>query len=201
MSFQAQSQRLTLAARSEILQTFISPLSFKNQIQFKSATGSQIREDMENSRIDIAVLQENFVTYNYFRKKLFSSEWKLVIPRSWAKSSTTALPWFESQPQQPFGSYYSNPAAAYPQPLKKIFYGDFNIKFITDDWRLLADKIVQQECWSILPDNQVPQDKVLAISLGDYFKESHFYLYFKKEHAKNSDVQNILKQLSSAPEK
>ena len=196
MSFQNQTQRLTLAARSEILKAYISPLSFKNPMYLKSSVGSQIRQDMENSKLDIAVLQENFITYNYFRKKLFAAEWRLVIPKIWAKNITTAAQWFETVKDQPFGSYDKALTSVYPNALKKISFSHFNLKFISDDWRLVSDKIEQQACWSILPQNHVPKDKVISLSLADYFKEAHFYLYFKKEHAKNIDVQNILSQLS-----
>lgn len=196
MSFQNQMQRLTLAGRSEILKAFISPLSFKNPVYLKSSTGAQIRQDMENSKLDIAVLQENFITYNYFRKKLFAAEWCLVIPKAWAKNISSASQWFSLVKDQPFGSYDKGFSATYPNALKKIPFNDFNFKFMTDDWRLIADKVEQQACWSIMPRHHAPRDKVINLSMDDYFKEASFYLYFKKEHAKNQDVQNILSQLS-----
>ncbi len=203
MPFYSKTQCLTLAARSEVLNAYISQLHFENVIQLKTLSGLEIREAMKYSNIDIAVLQENFVTYNYFRKKLFSTQWKLVIPKSWgenfviAKNQHLTSMWIDSLKAKPFASYYSNIADVYPKTLKTVPFNQFNIKFIADDWRLIADQVKQQACWSIMPDSLVPKSEIISLSLTDYFKEFHFYIYFKKELAKNQEVRNILVQLSN----
>lgn len=191
---QDMTPRLTLAARPEILDLYISPLQFHNPIYLQSSYGEKIRQDMENSELDIAVLQENFESYNYFRKKLFSSNWCLVVPATWSKPLNTVQ--FDSLLDLPFASFNRNLPFVYPNALKKIPFSQFNLKFISDDWRLIADKVLQQTCWSIIPQEYVPKNKVMSLSMNDYFKEFHFYLYFRKDLMKNKDVQNIIKQLS-----
>lgn len=190
-SFQGDGELITLAARSEILKTYISPLHFQNPVHLKAAHGSAIREGMESSYIDVAVLQENFESFNYFRKKLFSSEWRLLIPHSWKIDPT-----FENLKDKPFASYSKNITSIYPKTVKKIPFSEFNLKFIADDWRLIADKVQQQACWAIVPQEYTMISKADHFSLTDYFKEFHFYLYFRKDLAKNKDIQNIIAQLS-----
>ena len=190
-SFQGEGEQITVAARSEILKTYISPLKFQNPVTLKTATGTEIREAMENSKIDVAVLQENFESYNYFRKKLFSSEWRLLIPQSWKSK-----PDFNELKEKPFAGYHKNLTTTYPNTLRKIPFNEFNLKFVAEDWRLIADKVQQQACWSIVPQEYTLVAKTDHFSLVDYFKEFHFYLYFRKDLSKNKDIQNLIAQLT-----
>lgn len=190
-SFQGEGEQITLAARSEILKTYISPLKFQNPVILKTASGTEIREAMENSKIDVAVLQENFESYNYFRKKLFSSEWRILIPQSWKSNPT-----FTELKDRPFAGYHKNLLTTYSNTLKKIPFSEFNLKFVAEDWRLIADKVQQQACWAIVPQEYTLISKTDHFSLAEYFKEFHFYLYFRKDLSKNKDIQNLIAQLS-----
>lgn len=200
MSFQNQVERLTLAARSEILQKYISPLPFQNPIEIKALSGAQIRESLETSQLDMAVLQENFETYNYFRKKLFSDEWRLIIPKTWNPISTTAQAWLAEVNDAPFASYDKTLNVISLSAFKNFKLPPLNVHFVVEDWRLITDKVTQQACWAIVPSEYAAQytskDKVIGLSLKDLMKESNFYLYFRKDLARNKDVQNLIRQLS-----
>lgn len=179
-----QKEKLILAARSEILQKYICPLKFNSLIELSSLSGEEIRTKLADCAVDIAVLQENFETFNYFRKKLFTSNWTIAAPKSWNIKSVNDL-----QPL-PFAAYEA--ALNYLPKARR----DLNVKFIANDWRILADKVAQQEYWSILPEEYSSHTKIVSLPAEQMMKETPFYIYFKKDLSKNKDVQYIIDQLS-----
>lgn len=184
-SFADQKEKLTVAARSEILQKYISPIRFNGLVELLPLSGSEIRYKLEQSQLDIAVLQENFDTFNYFRKKLFTSTWTIAAPKTWGISSISTLT------EKPFAAYESN-----LNYLSKSKLAPPLIQFIANDWRLLADKVAQQECWAILPSEFCEHPKISRFSADSLMKDTSFFIYFRKDLSKNKDVQYIIDQLS-----
>lgn len=162
----------------------------------RSLTGSEIRSLMQQQAIDIAVLQENFESLNYVRKKIFTSEWYLVIPSKWATKSISASDWFASSSQHPLASYDLS---------LKLYQQNFNgpLPFTqtpllaVEDWRIIANKVADQKYWSILPKDFLPSEKVVSLSLAQDMKKTAFYVYYRKELSKNSDLQNLLSSLKT----
>lgn len=132
----------------------------------------------------MAVLPENFDSFNYFRKKLFTSQWQLIIPKSWGLNS------LQEVINKDFAGYDRKLDYLLPTKLKNL-----NVTFTANDWRLIEDKVNQQVCWSIVPARYGDKEKVLKLPLNHLLKETQFYVYFKKELAKNKDVQYIVEQL------
>lgn len=191
-----RKERLTLAARSEILQKHISPLKFKGGMELLALTGDEIREKMKLQTLDIAVLQENFESYDYFRKKLFISSWKLVIPKSWLAQSPSPQKWFELCKEYAFAAY--EPSLVYLESNRQRSFKlpQLRVDFTANDWRLLADKVQQQACWSIVPEEFAKSELNFNIGLQTLMKETQFYIYFKRDLVKNRDVQYLVDQLS-----
>ena len=160
----------------------------------RSLAGRETRSLMQQQAIDIAVLQENFESLNYVRKKLFTSEWYLVIPNKWTTRSMTASGWFASCAQYPLASYdlslrlyqqnYHGPLPFAQTPMLAV-----------EDWRIIADKVAAQKYWSILPKDFLPSEKVVSVSLTQEMKKTTFYVYYRKELSKNADLQTLLSSL------
>lgn len=202
-SIQDQKNVLTLAARPEILEKHVTKLNFNSAIELLALGGFQIQESLKQGLLDMAVYQENFETYDYFRKKLFSSSWSVIVPRTWkvdnkAISSTPASleKWFDASPLYPFASYDKQGDFLLQNRLKSFQLPRLNTQFIANDWRLLADKVAQQKCWAIVPSDYGEGAHYVSLSLDHRMKDTQFYLYFKKDLAKNKDVQYVIDQLS-----
>jgi DNA-binding transcriptional LysR family regulator len=203
MTVQDQKNILTLAARPEILQKHIVKLNFKSSIELINMNGSQIQESLKSGALDMAVLHENFESYDYFRKKLFSSSWSVIGPRTWkvdnkaiSNSATNLEKWLDASPLHPFASYDKQSDFLLQNKLKSFQLPRLNTQFIANDWRLLADKVAQQKCWAIVPGDYSENAHYISLSLAQKMKDTQFYLYFKKDLAKNEDIHYVIDQLS-----
>ncbi|MEQ1723481.1 MAG: LysR family transcriptional regulator [Pseudobdellovibrio sp.] len=186
-SINNQQEKLTLAARPEILYKYVANLKYKCPMELVALSGDNIREQLLEDKLDMAVLQENFESYNHFRKKLFSTSWKIIIPKSWN---------ITSYEKKPFAAYDKNLNYLQQNKNKKFEIPELNIHFIANDWRLLEAKVHQGQCWAIVPEEYGNRELVTSLSLSQLMNETQFYIYFKKELAKNKDVQYIVDQLS-----
>ena len=202
-SIQDQKSILTLAARPEILERHVLRLNFKSAIELLPLPGLQIQEALKEGQVDMAVYHENFETYDYFRKKLFSSSWSVIVPRTWkvdnkalSSSHVNLEKWLEASPLHPFASYDKQGDFLLQNKLKGFHLPRLNTQFIANDWRLLADKVAQQKCWAIVPSDYGESPQYTSFSLLHKMKDTQFFLYFKKDLAKNQDVQYVADQLS-----
>lgn len=198
--FTNEKERLVLAARSEILEKYISGLHFKSTIEMIALSGNEIRQRMQSQTIDIAVSQENFETYDYFRKKLFTSEWRIIYPESWknktpSKNSSPEL-WIQEASPLPFASYDKDLTNLKSHFVKKTALPKFNIELIAADWRIIQQVVAKQKCWAIVPENFAKADKVISIPTQSMMHAINFYVYFLKPLAKNKDVDHLISALS-----
>jgi DNA-binding transcriptional LysR family regulator len=194
-----QKNILSLAARPEILEKHISKLNFTGAIELIPLGGSQIQEHLKQGQLDMAVYNENFETYDYFRKKLFSSSWSVIVPRTWKvdnKPVSNLEKWLDASPLHPFASYDKQSDYLLQNKLKSFELPRLNTQFIANDWRLLADKVARQKCWSIVPSDYGENAQYISLPLAHKMKDTQFYLYFKKDLLKNKDVQYVIDQLS-----
>ena len=198
-SIQDRKEVLSLAARSEILQRHIAKLNFQSNVELITMSGPQIQDALSQSQLDMAVYQENFETYNYFRKKLFSSSWSVIIPRTWKvdnKAITSLDRWLDASPLHPFASYDKQNEFLTRNKLKSFNLPRLNTQFIANDWRLLTDKVINQKCWAIVPSDYTDSSQCVHMSLSQHMKDTQFYVYFRKDLAKNEDVKYLIDQLS-----
>ena len=195
INFNNQKEKLTLAARSEILQKFISQLKFTSLVELKALTGQQIRHEMNENLLDIAVLQENFDSLFYFRKKLFSSSWTLIIPKNFAPPHK-ASDWFDRAKQYPFATYDSDMLTVRESCYKSFDLPEVDLQFVAADWRLIAEQVYQQFCWAIVPEEYALKEKMNSLPMHEFMKPSSFFVYFKKELSRNKNIQNLITQLS-----
>jgi len=198
-SIQDQKNILTLAARAEILEKHITKLNFNSAIELVALGGFQIQESLKQGTLDMAVYQENFETYDYFRKKLFSSSWSVIVPRTWKvdnKPVSNLEKWLDASPLHPFASYDKQNDFLLQNKLKSFELPRLNTQFIANDWRLLADKVARQKCWAIVPSDYGENAHYISLSLAHKMKDTQFYLYFKKDLLKNKDVKSVIDQLS-----
>lgn len=198
--FANEKERLVLAARSEILEKYISNLNFKSTVEMIALTGNEIRQRMQNQTLDIAVLQENFETYDYFRKKLFTSEWRIIYPESWkartpSKNSIPEL-WIQEASPLPFASYDKDLSTLKSHFVKKANLPKFNIELIAADWRILQQAVSKQKCWAIVPEDFAKAEKIIALPTQSLMHANNFYVYFLKSLAKNKDVGHLISALS-----
>lgn len=195
-SIHNQQEKLTLAARPEILHKYVANLKYKSPMELVALSGDNIREQLIEDKLDIAVLQENFESYNHFRKKLFSTNWKIIVPKSWNISASQSVQKFlEGSSKKPFAAYDKNLNYLLQNKNKSFEVPELNIHFIANDWRLLEAKVHQGHCWAIVPEEYGNRELTISLSLNQLMKETQFYVYFKKELAKNKDVQYIVDQL------
>jgi DNA-binding transcriptional LysR family regulator len=196
INIQNQKELLRLAAQSEILQSYILKIQFKSPIELLSLRGEEISKALNERQIDMAVYHEQLDHFDYFRKKLFSTGWKAIIPKTWKPETRNVESWLAAAPPQAFASYDKNVELINRHKLKSFKLPSLNVQFVANDWRLLAEKVQQQECWSIVPQEHSTSPEFISLSMSDQMKETPFYLYFKRELAKNKDVQYIVDQLS-----
>ena len=195
-SINNQQEKLTLAARTEILHKYISGLKFKSPVELISLSGENIRDQLIENKLDMAVLQENFDSFNHFRKKLFTTNWKIIIPKNWSAAPSPSVQKFlENSGKLAFAAYDKNLNYLTQNKTKSFELPEFNTQFIANDWRLLEAKAHQGHCWAIVPEEYGSREQVTSLSLNQFMKETQFYIYFKKELAKNKDVQYIVDQL------
>ncbi len=202
-SIQDQKNILTLAARPEILEKHITKLDFTGGIELLGLNGSQIQESLKQGQLDMAVYQENFETFDYFRKKLFSSSWSVIVPRTWkvdnkalSNSPVNLEKWLDASPLFPFAGYDKQGDYLLQNKLKSFEIPRLNTQFIANDWRLLADKVARQKCWAIVPSDYGENAHYISLNLSHKMKDTQFYLYFKKDLLKNKDVHYVIDQLS-----
>lgn len=200
-SFANEKEKLVLAARSEILEKYIVDFNFKNTVEMQALSGQEIRLRMQAQTLDIAVLQESFESFDYFRKKLFSSEWKIIFPESWRNKLTTKPSQIESWVRQasplPFASYDKDLQTLKMHFIKKSQMPEFNIELIAPDWRLIQKSVQKQRCWSIVPEDFSKAEKVVALPANDLLISSNFYIYFLKTLQKNKDLAQMVDELKS----
>lgn len=196
ISMQNQKELLRLAARPEILQTYISKLQFKSPIELLSMRGDEITKAMNDRQIDMAVYHEQFESFDYFRKKLFSTGWKAIVPKTWKPETRNVETWLATAPPKAFASYDKNVDFIKLHKLKSFKLPSLNVQFVANDWRLLVDKVRQQKCWAIVPEEYGSASEFISLSMNEQMKETQFYVYFKRELAKNKDAQYIVDQLS-----
>ena len=196
ISIQNQKELLSLAARPEVLQSYISKLNFKSPIELLSMRGEDITKAMNDRQIDMAVDHEQFESFDYFRKKLFSTGWKAIIPKTWKPETRNIETWLAAAPPQAFASYDKNVEFINRHKLKSFKLPILNVQFVANDWRLLAEKVRQQKCWAIVPQEYSGSSEFISLSMSEQMKETQFYVYFKRELAKNKDAQYIVDQLS-----
>lgn len=196
--FENQKEKLIVAARSEILQKYISELNFKSTTEFLSLTGQEIRQRMHNQLIDVAVLQENFESLYYFRKKLFQSNWKVIFPSSW-KSKTSnlskLLQFINQASPLPFASYDHELQAIKANWIDPKSFPKLNIEMIASDWRLIHEAVKKQSCWSIVPCDFAKDDRITVLNADEVMRPSSFYIYALKNLSKNKDVLRMIEEL------
>lgn len=196
-SINNQQEKLNLAARTEILHKYISNLKFKSPVELMALSGEEIRQLLLENKLDMAVLQENFNSFNHFRKKLFTTNWKIIIPKSWNLSFASHVQKFlDNSAQLPFAAYDKNLSYLTLNKTKSFKLPELNTHFIANDWRLLEAKVHQGQCWAVVPEEYGNRELITSLSLNQLMKETQFYIYFKKDLAKNKDVQYIVDQLS-----
>lgn len=200
LPFSNEKERLTLAARSEILEIYISDLNFKSTLEMFALSGNDIRQRMQNQTLDIAILQENFETYDYIRKKLFTSEWRIIYPESWknktpSKNLTPEL-WIQEASPLPFASYDKDLATLKNHFVKKSSLPKLNLELIVADWRIIRQAAIKQKCWAIVPEEFAKAEKVIGLSTQSLMNENQFYVYFLKSLAKNKDLGHLISALS-----
>jgi DNA-binding transcriptional LysR family regulator len=198
-SIQDQKNILTLAARPEILDKHITRLNFKSGIELLAMNGNQIQESLRQGTLDMAVFHENFESYDYLRKKLFSSSWSVIVPRTWKvdnKAVSDLEKWLVASPLHPFASYDKQSDYLLQNKLKSFNLPRLNTQFIANDWRLLADKVIQQKCWAIVPGDYSKNEHYISLSLAQKMKDTQFYLYYKKDLSRNEDLHYVIDQLS-----
>ena len=198
--FANEKERLVLAARSEILEKYISNLNFKSAVEMIALSGNEIRQRMQNQTLDIAVLQENFETHDYFRKKLFTSEWRIIYPENWknktpSKHSSPEL-WIQEASPLPFASYDKDLTTLKNHFIKKAHLPKLNIELIAADWRLIQQAVSKQKCWAIVPEDFAKAEKTIVLPTQSLMHANHFYVYFLKALAKNKDVGQLISALS-----
>jgi DNA-binding transcriptional LysR family regulator len=196
MPFQNSSQRLIIAARAEILHQYISPLQFTFPTEFKSYSGNDIKEAMKIKTIDMAVTQDHFDSFYYIRRKLFSTKYVIALPKSWNTKAKSAHEWFEISRQFPFLSYDNNQESIIKNLHKGLELPKLNLILVASDWRIISKKIQQEAGWSIIPEEFSDNAKIHHIKADDIFKETKFYLYVKKELARNKNIKSVIEQLS-----
>lgn len=201
--FSNAKERLVIAGRSEILEKYISNLNFRSDIELISLNSSEIRQRMQNQTLDIAVLQENFETHDYFRKKLFTSEWRIIYPENWktkapSKNLSPEL-WIQEARPLPFASYDKDLTTLKNHFVKKPSLSGFNIEMIAADWRLIQQAVQKQKCWSIVPEDFAKAEKVIALSAQTLMNSANFYVYFLKSLVKSKDVAHLIEELKSQP--
>lgn len=194
-------ERLTLAGRSEFLEKYISNLSFKSCIEMISLTGSEARQRLQSGSVDIAILNENLEHHDYFRKKLFTSEWRIVYPENWktkvpAKNLAPEL-WIQEAMPLPFASYDKDLTTLKNHFVKKSALPLLNIDVIAADWRLIQQAVQRQKCWSIVPEDFAKAEKVISISASSLIHTNTFFVYFLKSLTKNKDVGYLIEELKS----
>jgi len=201
--FSNAKERLVVAARSEILEKYISNLTFRSSLELISLNSGETRQRMQNQNFDVALLQENFEAHDYFRKKLFTSEWRIIYPESWktkmpSKNLSPEL-WIQEAMPLPFASYDKDLATLKNHFVKKPSLPRLNIEMIAADWRLIQQTVQKKKCWSIVPEDFAKAEKVIALSAQTLMHSTNFYVYFLKSLAKNKDVANLIEELKSQP--
>lgn len=196
ISIQNQKEILSLAARPEILQLHVNRLQTQSPIELLPMTSMKIRQHLGETRVDMAVYDESLETYDYFRKKLFLSGLKMIVPNTWKIATSHAEKALSLCSPLPFASYDKNAQYLNLQRLKSFQTPPLNIQFIANDWRLLVDRVERQDCWSIVPSDYSASKHYTSLSLDQYFRQKQFYVYFRKDLTKNKDVQYIVDQLS-----
>jgi DNA-binding transcriptional LysR family regulator len=196
ISIQNQKEFLVLAARSEILQKHVTPLKLKSPAELMPMSGQQIRAALDIGQIDMAVYDESFETFDYFRKKLFVSKMKIIIPNSWKISTSNTEKALDQCSPLPFASYDRSAQYLNVHRLKSFQLPPLDIQFIANDWRLLVSKVESQACWAIVPSDYADSKMYTSLSLDQQMKPTQFYIYFKKDLRLNKDVQYIIDQLS-----
>lgn len=202
-SIQAQKNILSIAARPEILESHITNLNFSGAIELIPQNSAQTQESLKQGHVDMALLDENFETFDYFKKKLFSTSWSVIVPRTWkvdnkaiSNSALSLEKWLDASPLHPFASYDKQGDYLLQNKLKSFELPRLNTQFIANDWRLLADKVARQKCWAIVPSDYGKNAHYVSLSLGHKMKDTQFYLYFKKDLLKNKVVKSLIDQLS-----
>jgi DNA-binding transcriptional LysR family regulator len=193
--FNNEKEKLILAARSEILEKYISPLHFNGTTEMIALQGQEIRQRMQNQNLDVAVLQENFESYAYFRKKLFTSSWKVIFPESWKIKLSDAEQFLNQASPLPFASYDKDFQTIKRSFTKKLKPPVFNVEVIASDWRLILDAVCRQRCWSIVPEDFSKGNRVSSYAADHFMKPSQFYIYFLKDIIKNPDLNKIIENL------
>lgn len=200
-SFSNEKEKLVIAARGEILEKYMIDLNFKSTIEMQALSGQEIRLRMQTQTLDIAILQENFESFDYFRKKLFSSEWKVIFPETWKHRLNARHAHLESWIQQalplPFASYDKDLQTLKMHFAKKSQLPQFNVEWVTADWRLIQKAVQKQKYWSIVPESFAKAEKVISFSANDLMTSSHFYIYFLKGLSRNKDLAHIIEQLKA----
>lgn len=187
---------LQIAADSEILQQRLNSLSLKIPTEFLSLKNDEIKKALLDRQLDVAVCNAAFDSFDYIKKKVFSSGWKAIVPRTW-KSETRSLElWLATAPPRPFAAHDKGLEFLRLNRLKNLKLQSLNVQFVANDWRLLAEKVRQQKCWAIVPDEFADSKEFISLSMNDYMKASQFYVYFKRELAKSKDVHYIVDHLS-----
>ena len=201
VSFGQEKEKLSLAARSEILEKYISVLQVDSTVEMVALTGQEIRSRMHAQSLDIAVLQENFESLYYFRKKLFSSEWKIIFPESWKKTFSQKSPDAEQILMQalllPFASYDKDLQTVKGHLTKRGQIESLNMTLIVADWRLILHAVKQQRHWAIVPEDFSKAEGVVSISASTILTSSTFYLYVLKSLGRNKAVAQMVLSLKS----
>lgn len=193
--FGNEKEKLIVAARSEILQRYISHLDFKSTTEFIALPGQEIRQRMHHQLVDVAVLQENFESFHYFRKKLFHSTWKIIFPASWKIKASTADQFMNHALPLPFASYDKDLQAIKNNLISAKDFPKLNVEVIASDWRLILEAVKKQSCWSIVPSDFAKEDRILSLNADSLLKPSVFYIYALKELSKNKDVLRMIEEL------
>lgn len=195
LPFAAAKERLSIAARSEFLEKYISEINFISSVEFHPASQSEIRQKIQTQSIDVAITQESIETHNYNRKKLFSSDWRIIYPETWKNKITS-----KSSPEQliqeasplPFASYDKDLLFLKNHFIKKSNLPKFNVELVANDWRLLQKAVQNQKFWAIVPSDFAKADKVVSISANSLMYTNNFYIYFLKRLAKNKDIDQLI---------
>jgi DNA-binding transcriptional LysR family regulator len=193
--FNNEKEKLIVAARSEILEKYVSKMNFNCTTELMALTGTEIRQKMHTQTIDVSILQENFESFNYFRKKLFTSHWKIIFPESWKLKSSNAEHFMNQALPLPFASYDKDLQAIKNSFIRSTQLPKLNIELIASDWRLILESVRRQKCWSIVPEDFAKADQVSSLTAETLLKPKTFYIYFLKDLSKNKDVQQLIENL------
>lgn len=185
---------LRIGGRAEILKRVFGLKKFPLRVVLEPMGSQEIKKAMQSAQVDIAILQDNFSSFSYVKKVLFSDDWHLVVPERYLEKHQNIEKWKIQSGDFPYASYKKDMQLLI-MGLAHIDVVPARDAFVFPDWTTIEERVHRGLNWSVIPSSYIVPKRNYRTLKMSHLPAQIFYAYYKKSLNRREELQEILSQI------